>query len=283
MSNEKKRDNDNKAGYNDEWLHTARFPRSAKYDVAWMLANEMGPNPLWLLEEVTEQMGISPDDRVMDLGCGRGLTSVFLAREYEARVFATDLWINPDDNWGRFVEAGLADRICPVHSEAHDLPYAAGFFDAAVSIDAYQYFGTDDLYLGYLTRFVKPGGRIGLVMPSLTREFATPPEHLTRIRPTGTAFWDPTECWCFHTLEWWTRHLERPGLVKIESAEVVEDGWKLWRDWERVRDGGGFTGFPSEADTLTEDAGRNIGFVSFVLEVGPRGTRAFDHPLKIRL
>ncbi len=282
MSNDRN-NNDKKADYNDEWLHTARFPRSAKYDVAWMLANEMGPNPLWLLEGVTDQMGISPDDRVLDLGCGTGMTSVFLAKEYGARVFATDLWINPDDNWGRFVEAGLSDRVFPIHSEAHDLPYAAGFFDAMVSIDAYQYFGTDDLYLGYLTRLLKPGGRIGLVMPALMQDFDTPPEHLTRMRPSGVPFWDPSECWCFHTLEWWTRHLTRPGLVDIASAEVVADGWKLWRDWELVRDGGGMTGFPSEAETLTEDAGRYIGFVSLVLEVRPRPATRFNHSLKIRL
>ncbi len=283
MNNEKS-NNENNAGGDDERLHADRFPKSATYDVAWVLANEMGPNPLWFLEEVTARMGIAANDRVLDLGCGRGMTSVFLAREFGARVFATDLWINADDNWTRFKEAGLGERICPIHAEAHDLPYAANFFDGAVSIDAYQYFGTDDLYLGYLTRFVKPGGRIGLVMPSLTQDFDTPPKHLTRLRPaTGNAFWDPTECWCFHTLDWWKRHFERTGLVEVEHAETVADAWRLWRDWELVRNGGGFTGFPSEAATLEVDAGRYIGFVSLVLRVRPRGSRVFDHALKIRL
>ena len=264
-------------------LHKDRFFRTAKYDLEWQLANEMGPNPLWLLEGLTEQMTIAEDDRVLDLGCGRALTSIFLAQEFRARVLANDLWISADDNWTRVQAAGLCDRVFPIHAEARNLPYAARFFDSVISIDAYQYFGTDDLYLGYITRFIKDGGHIGLVMPALMQEIDEPPPHLTRMRPSGNAFWDPSECWCFHTLRWWRRHFSRSGLVDVEVAEVVKDGWKLWRDWEIIRDGGGFSGFPSEAPSLEEDAGRYIGFVQIVLKKRPAVASRFDHPLKIRL
>jgi len=37
------------------------------------------------------------------------------------------------------------------------------FFDAIISIDSFMYYGTDDLYLSYLARFLKPGGKIGIV------------------------------------------------------------------------------------------------------------------------
>ena len=55
----------------------------------------------------------------------------------------------------RIEEAGLNELITAVHAAAHTLPFAAGFFDAIVSIDAYQYFGTADLYLGYVLDFLK--------------------------------------------------------------------------------------------------------------------------------
>ena len=77
------------------------------------------------------------------MGCGTGLTSIFLAKEFGVTVFANDLWINPTDNYRRFVEMGVDDKVFPIHAEAHALPYADNFFDAAISIDAYHYFGTD--------------------------------------------------------------------------------------------------------------------------------------------
>jgi len=269
--------------YDPKLLHLDRFPKTAKHELEWMLANEMGPNPLWFLEDLLARMTLRDEPRILDMGCGRATTSVFLAKELRARVWAHDLWISPDDNWARVVEAGLEDRICPIRTEARALPYAAGFFDAVISVDSYQYYGTDDLYLGYISRFVRDGGAIGLVMPGMTREIDEPPEHLTRPREGGKAFWDPAECRCFHTLDWWVRHVSGTGLVTVEDAWYVEDGWKLWRDWEIIRDGGGFTGFPSEAPAIEEDRGRYLGFVSLVLEKLPRAPSPFGHSIDIRL
>jgi SAM-dependent methyltransferase len=280
LQNKKKEHNSN---YKEEWLHKDRFPKTAKYDVEWLIANEMGPNPLWLLEELLEKMPLSKGARVLDLGCGRALTSIFLAKELDAQVMANDLWISADDNWTRVVAAGLESRICPIRAEAHALPYAADYFDAVVSIDSYQYYGTDDLYLGYITRFLKPGGTMGLVMPAMMLEFDEPPPHLTERQASGSVFWDPAECGCLHTLEYWIRHFRRSGLVDIETAETVEEGWKLWLDWERIRNGGGFTGFPSDAETIEKDAGRYIGFVRLMLKKRPREKTEFDHSINIRL
>ena len=143
--------------------------------------------------------------RVLDLGCGRAMTSVFLAREFGVRVFAADLWMGPDNNWRRVVEAGVADLVCPLRAEAHALPFAQGFFDAVVSVDAYQYFGTDDLYLSYLSGFLRPGGLLGVVVPGLTRDIdGVLPDHLTRPQANGKVFWED-ECRCFHSAEWWRR------------------------------------------------------------------------------
>ena len=151
-------------------LTLERYPRSAVYDPRWVLDNLMGPNVLWLAEALLEVMPLEPGMRVLDMGCGKAISSIFLAKECGVQVWATDLWIKASDNWARIREAGLQDRVYPIHAEAHALPYADNFFDAAVSFDAYHYFGTDDLYLEYYARFVKPGGKIGIVVPGLNRE-----------------------------------------------------------------------------------------------------------------
>ena len=46
---------------------SSRFPLCNKYELAWMLANEMGPNVLWLLEDLTTVMDLRPGMRVVSL------------------------------------------------------------------------------------------------------------------------------------------------------------------------------------------------------------------------
>jgi SAM-dependent methyltransferase len=245
-------------------LATERFPKSGAYDPVWVAENQMGPNALWLTEWLTEKMDLEPGMRVLDMGCGKALSSVFLAKEHGVNVWANDLWIKAGENWERIRAAGLEDRVFPIHAEAHALPYADGYFDAILSMDSYHYYGTDDLYLSYMVKFLKVGGQIGIVVPALMREFdGGVPEHLTRKREDGSAFW-AEDCWTFHTLEWWKHLWGRSSLVEVETADVLEDGWRFWAQSENAFVTAGTNIFPSEAPVLEEDRGRYMGFVRMV-------------------
>jgi len=131
---------------------------------------EMGPNPLWLLEDLCGELDLRDGMRVLDLGSGRGATSVFLAREFGVDVVAVDLWVAPQEATAVFADAGVTGSVRAVQAEAHALPFPAGYFDAIVSVDAFEYFGTADSYLAYITRFLKPGGQLGVATPAMTRE-----------------------------------------------------------------------------------------------------------------
>ena len=242
-------------------LDKPEFPRSRTYDQDWVLDNQMGPNALWLIEWLSDELSLQPGMRVLDLGCGRALSSIYLAREYGVKVWATDLWIGPDHNWRRVCEAGVEDLVCPLKGEAHQLPFAKGFFDAVVSIDAYTYFGTDALYLDYLCSFVRPGGEIGIVVPGLAQAIeGEPPEHLTAPQANGKPFWQD-ECWCFRSCEWWQQHWSRTSKVEGARAELLADGWRHWRDFEHALELAGKSIFPSDAEALDKDQGRYVGLV----------------------
>jgi cyclopropane fatty-acyl-phospholipid synthase-like methyltransferase len=159
---------------------TQRLPRSSQYNPDWVLANaSSGANTLWLTEWLAESLDLRPGMRVLDLGCGRASSSIFLRREYGVQVWATDLWFSASENIQRIRDAGVADGVFPIHADARSLPYARDFFDAIVCIDSFYYYGTDDLYLNYLARFVKPGGPIGVAGAGLTQEIDGPvPDHL---------------------------------------------------------------------------------------------------------
>ena len=219
----------------------------------------MGPNAVWLAEWLAQVLPLTPGMRVLDLGCGRAISSIFLAREFGVQVWATDLWIKPTENWARIRAAGVADRVFPIYAEAHALPFAEGFFDAAISLDAYHYFGTDDLYLGYYARHVRPGGLLGLVVPGLVREFAGDvPPHLA-------PYWE-LDFWSFHSPEWWRRHWERTGPVEVIHADLVPDGWRHWLTWLEVAGAHGYRSSEAEAAMVRLDAGRNLGFSRIVAQ-----------------
>jgi cyclopropane fatty-acyl-phospholipid synthase-like methyltransferase len=234
------------------------FPRAATYDAEFLFDTWMGPNVLWLTEWATTALPVQPGMRILDLGCGKAASSIFLAKEFGVTVCAADLWIAPADNLRRVEAAGLADRVLPVHAEAHALPFAAEYFDAVVSIDAYHYFGTDDLYLGYIVKFLRPGGHLCVVAPGLHDELPeAPPEWL---RP----YWEWEFC-SFHSPDWWRRHWFKTGLVEITCADTLEDGWRLWAEWNEcsaeagVGLGGGSVA-AKEAEMLRLDHGRTLTF-----------------------
>ncbi len=262
-------------------LNKPEFPISSRYEPDWVLDNQMGPNALWLVEWLTEVLALKPGMRVLDLGCGRALTSIFLAKEFGVQVWAADLWISPDHNRKRVEAAGVGSSVFPLRAEAHALPFPEDFFHAIVSIDAYHYFGTDVLYLGYLSRFLCPDGFVGIVVPGLMQPILDIPEHLARPQSNGKIFWED-ECWSFQTADWWRNHWARNRCITDLRVDMLKDGWRHWRDFERVLEATGKSIFPSDAEVLEMDQGRYIGFVRAIARrAGQVGTNLYDSALGV--
>lgn len=260
-------------------LTKPEFPRSGRYEPDWVLANQMGPNALWLVEWLLEALPLKPGMRVLDLGCGRSLTSIFMAKEFGVQVWAVDLWISPEHNRKRAEAAGVGTSVFPLRAEAHALPFAADFFDAIVSIDAYHYFGTDVLYLGYLSRFLRPDGYVGIVVPGLMQPITEVPEHLARPQSNGKVFWED-ECWSFKTPAWWREHWSRNGSIADVRVETLKEGWRHWYDFEEILEATGKSIFPSDAEALAGDQGRYIGFVRAIARrTGGVGVNLYDPAL----
>lgn len=204
------------------------FPRTAKYHPEWLAASASGgANALLLTEWLAQKLTLREGMRVLDLGCGRAASSIFLHREFGVQVWAADLWFDPTENLDRIRDAGAGDGVFPMRADARALPFASDFFDVIVSIDSFLHYGTDDNYLNDVARFLKPGGTIGIAGAGLMREISdTVPEHLRD-------WWTPG-LWCLHSAEWWQRHWNRTGIVDVEVADVMHDGWKHWLDWHRT-------------------------------------------------
>jgi hypothetical protein len=95
-----------------------KFGKHTEFLQDFYQQNLMGPSTVRILDELCGRLNLSPDMRISDLGCGTGLTSIYLAKEYGAQVFATDLWVSATDNYERFKQFGLEDKIIPIHADA---------------------------------------------------------------------------------------------------------------------------------------------------------------------
>jgi cyclopropane fatty-acyl-phospholipid synthase-like methyltransferase len=235
----------------DHTLLNEPFPRSNKYNPEWVVASASGgANSLWLTEWLAAEMDLQPGMRVLDLGCGRASSSIFLHREFGVEVWAADLWFSASENIRRIRDANVERYVFPIQANARSLPFAVEFFDAIVSIDSFIYYGTDDLYLSYLARFLRPGGYLGIAGAGLMHEFDGPiPEHLRK-------WWTADLC-CLHSADWWRRHWSRSGVVDVQLGDSMPEQWRLWLDWQKVI----APNNQVEIEAIEADRGDNLGYV----------------------
>ena len=203
------------------------YEKTNKYDVDLITQKIMGPNPLKLEEELLKDNKIKPCGVVMDLGSGQGITSVFLAKEYGFKVYATDLWSNPEENKNFFSEMGLTDeKLISVKMDATDLKYEKEFFDAIVSTDSYNYFGRDEKFLDEkLLPFLKQGGYIYIVVPGMKKDcHGNIPKELL-------LSWTPEQLDYIHDIDYWSNIISKSKDCEIISIYEMESNEECWNDW----------------------------------------------------
>lgn len=143
------------------------------YDKDFLLETMMGPNAMRITEELASFLPISPGMRILDLGCGMGISSILLAQKYDVNVFAADLWISPSDNAKRFANLGLDSKVFPFSVDAtKEIPFAHEYFDMIISVDSYHYFGNNESMLPKLLPYVKEGGYVAIAVPGFIQDFS---------------------------------------------------------------------------------------------------------------
>ncbi len=185
----------------------------------------IGAGGLFLVSEMARKLELEPGMRVLDLCCGNSSSSIFLARHYGVKVIALDRDADPTENWKRTRAAGLTDAITPMKMDARNILLPEDYFDAVFCLNSYFYFGTDDLYLPYITRFIRAGGRIGIASPCYAKELTS--EIGEEFLYDAPLF---TESLSVHSPKWWRHHFEASRAVRVLECEKHSQGRNFWLD-----------------------------------------------------
>ena len=234
------------------------YKLSKKYSSPQLQSMIMGPNPIKLEEELLKGVKFKKGEIVCDLGSGNGLTSIFLAKEYSVKVYATDLWSDPKENMDFFVSQGLSsNEIIPIKADANNLKFEKNFFDKIISIDSYNYFGRDEDYLdNKLFHFIKKGGYIYIAIPGMKKDCHDnlPKELLLS--------WTPDQLEYMHDVSWWKNLISKSKGFKIIEIKEMQSNEEVWADWLAQENEYSI----NDRKSIDAGAGKYLNFISIVLK-----------------
>lgn len=142
-------------------------------------------------EIMAQAVHLTPDTRVLDLGCGYGATARYLASTYGCHVTATNISQKELDLAAdRTSDAGLDSLLSYEYGDFHDLKYHDDSFDIVWSQEAFLHGADKARILAECLRVLVPGGT--LAFTDILVRSGTPQSDRERIydRVKSPDMWD---------------------------------------------------------------------------------------------
>jgi SAM-dependent methyltransferase len=212
-----------------------RYPELQSYtrDEIYGRGDQMSPGALFLAARMARGLEVRPGDIVLDVGCGLGESSIFLAKHYGVRVVAVDLGILAVTLSEKFSERSCEARVTALNLDITEpLPFADGYFDAVFCMTSIHYFGVTTDFLKHLLKYLKRGGRFCVGNTCFDREIPADqvPDVYRTTPPGGILDGWQSECSRYHSPAWWQRLFADSGIANVVECLELEDGPAMWED-----------------------------------------------------
>lgn len=213
-------------------VNLTNYPEMIGYSNKDIYDDFIGCGGLYLAINMIRKMNLKKGDIVLDLGCGFGSTSIYLAKMFDITVIAVDHWFQPTDLVNKINNLGLSNKIIPLNMDITEaIPFARNYFDAIFCMNSLFLFGENDDFLRNLIETLKIGGVFCIGSECFNRE----PIFQDNQVPVEYNFkwdwniWD--SCYSkYHCPTWWKSRLSETNLLNIEYCEELEDGRILFED-----------------------------------------------------
>jgi tocopherol O-methyltransferase len=175
---------------------------------------------LQLTEYLAGLANVQTGSAVLDIGCGFGASSLYLARKYKAR--ATGITISPvqvEMARKAAVAAQLDARFLLMDAEALDFPQQ---FDLLWSVESISHYHDHRSFFANAVRFLKPGGIFALT-DWFKKPGLSPAQEQKFIEPIDRGMFIDLE-----TMDDYESHLVASGLEVIHRQDLTRQCAKSW-------------------------------------------------------
>ena len=207
-----------------------------------VITEEMGASVAWMAE--TNQVAVSLNGRTVTLKIGSPQALVdgesvtlydnipAMVAKYQGiertmvplRFVAEQLgaWIGWEQDTYTAAISTQVYQVTDIHADANALPFAEGYFDAMVSVDAYHYFGLEaDFFPRVIRPLLKENALTAIAVPGMKQPMQDVP-------PEMTPYWRPEDLACWQTVDFWDGRLG--SLTERKSWEMAcfDTAWTEW-------------------------------------------------------
>ena len=166
------------------------------------------------IDRLAELLRIGEDTRILEVGCGTGGNTCYLANKYSCRVTGIDI----AEHMVRQAQIGaeelsLTDRVAFKVGDAYDLDFPDNSFDIVFTIFTSQFLDPSVAFKEF-SRVLDRGGRLGI--NEMYKEDEIPPEARDRVEEGERVFRKITELpFNVRSNMEWRIHFEEAGFKDI--------------------------------------------------------------------